>query len=762
MRGNKCREMVLIACCCFAAATAFPDTVPPGTQPLDDSLQSLSTKKGRSEADEDRLDSIAHFSAGRMLQQRQQTKQALREYERALRYDAAAGPVLRELIPLVFTANRTDEGLRYLIKYADQNSADPEILQQAAELLAESGDWKGAIKLDERALEQVKSDKASAQQVILDLQLGRLYALDQQYGKAATQIEPVLKALANPSKFDLDAKNQKSLLGDGGATYALLGAVFLEAKRFDLARKAFEEFNNITPDAGALAYNMARVDLSDGRAQEALDGLQKYFDAQAKKSDAESITAKIGGGGAVPGNTVGGKAAEGDDAQAAIGKGVAPYALLAKVLTELKQDDRLVSKLEAMHKAQPKNAMLADYLGKQYLEIGNLGHAQELIESAHEMQPTLQSYRWLAEIYRKTNQPEKLLTLYAQLIEQNDSLAPAADEIKSLVGDENLSTALIARAAHEYAAANEKDYNSLRAAAMIAAEAKRWKDAETLFNLATKAQPKATGDLLLVWGLALFMDEKYDDAVKVFQRGIDDDNSTDSKASFDFYLAGALEMAGKTDEALKAAQAATEAQPKNPSMASRPAWILYHAKRYDEAMKAYQALLDQWDDDFTTEGARDVVREARSALSNLYVMKHDMPQAVELLEQVLDEYPDDAGANNDLGYLWADENQHLHRSERMIQLAVDAEPDNFAYRDSLGWVLHRMGRDDEALVQLKKAVEPEKPEGEVLDHLGEVEAALGHKDEAQAVWKQSAEAFQKAGEAEKMKAVQKKAANQQK
>jgi Flp pilus assembly protein TadD len=149
-------------------------------------------------------------------------------------------------------------------------------------------------------------------------------------------------------------------------------------------------------------------------------------------------------------------------------------------------------------------------------------------------------------------------------------------------------------------------------------------------------------------------------------------------------------------------------------------------------------------------------------LSNLYVMKHDMPQAVELLEQVLDEYPDDAGANNDLGYLWADENQHLHRSERMIQLAVDAEPDNFAYRDSLGWVLHRMGRDDEALVQLKKAVEPEKPEGEVLDHLGEVEAALGHKDEAQAVWKQSAEAFQKAGEAEKMKAVQKKADNQQK
>src|SRR5262249_43932975 len=162
-------------------------------------------------------------------------------------------------------------------------------------------------------------------------------------------------------------------------------------------------------------------------------------------------------------------------------------------------------KLKAMHEAQPKNAMLADYLGKQYLDVGKLQQAQELIESAHEMQPTVQSYRWLAEIYRETNQPEKLLTLYAQLLEQNDSLAPVVDEIKSIVGDGKLSTALIAKATQQYAAANEKDYNAIRAAATIAAEAKDWKDAETLFDLTIKAQPKATSDLLLAWGLALFM-----------------------------------------------------------------------------------------------------------------------------------------------------------------------------------------------------------------------------------------------------------------
>jgi tetratricopeptide (TPR) repeat protein len=215
-------------------------------------------------------------------------------------------------------------------------------------------------------------------------------------------------------------------------------------------------------------------------------------------------------------------------------------------------------------------------------------------------------------------------------------------------------------------------------------------------------------------------------------------------------------MEGKTDEALAAAKIAAEKESKNPNIVVRPAWILYHAKRYDDAAKAYRDVLDKFDDDFATDGARDTVREARSALSNLSVLKHDLPPAVEWLEQVLDEFPDDPGANNDMGYLWADENQHLHRAQRMIQLAVDAEPDNYAYRDSLGWVLHRLGRDGEALVQLKKAAETDKPKGEVLDHLGEVYAKLGRSEEAQSSWKQSAEAFKKAGEEDRMSDIEKK------
>ena len=47
----------------------------------------------------------------------------------------------------------------------------------------------------------------------------------------------------------------------------------------------------------------------------------------------------------------------------------------------------------------------------------------------------------------------------------------------------------------------------------------------------------------------------------------------------------------------------------------------------------------------------------------------------------------------------------------MIQQAVDAEPDNMAYRDSLGWVFFRLGNTREAVAELEKAAADKKPDG---------------------------------------------------
>ena len=143
-------------------------------------------------------------------------------------------------------------------------------------------------------------------------------------------------------------------------------------------------------------------------------------------------------------------------------------------------------------------------------------------------------------------------------------------------------------------------------------------------------------------------------------------------------------------------------------------------------------------------------------MSALSVIQGRMDEAEEWLQQVLDEYPDDIGANNDLGYLWADGNKHLDRALKMILAAVAAEPENRAYRDSLGWVFYRLGRFSEAVDELKKAVDEKQPDGTVLDHLGDVYEKLGHHGQAVAAWQRAKEALEKDKETEKAGKVNEK------
>ena len=231
------------------------------------------------------------------------------------------------------------------------------------------------------------------------------------------------------------------------------------------------------------------------------------------------------------------------------------------------------------------------------------------------------------------------------------------------------------------------------------------------------------------------------------------------------------EDASAREEAVRAARKATleaiianrkfvEKQVELARFRSRGPWILYHAKRYDEAIEAYLSLIHEYDNASgrDSNAIRQVLREARLVLSSLYVLKDDLTQAEEWLEQVLDEFPGDVGASNDLGYLWADQGKHLQRSLKMIAHAVEAQPDNVAYRDSLGWVLYRLGRFQEAVVELEKAANAEgNPDALILEHLGDAYLEAGQPEKAKNAWDRAVKAFKQQEEPENAKRVQEKA-----
>lgn len=286
-------------------------------------------------------------------------------------------------------------------------------------------------------------------------------------------------------------------------------------------------------------------------------------------------------------------------------------------------------------------------------------------------------------------------------------------------------------------------------------EGKQYDAAEEFFTAEAAENAEKKGEVFLAWGLGLLGNDEHARAAKVLRKISDDKLLPDRAALVQYFLAGALAMAKEDAEAIRAAKRAVEIDPANPLYESRLAWVYYHASDLANARRSCEELLARNGDNFKNSAMRDVIRDTRLALSNVALKQGDFDAAVETLEQVLDEFPDDAGALNDLGYLWIERGIHLQRGVSMAERAVAAEPGNPSYRDSLGWGYYQLGRYPDAVRELSLAAEKESS-GVILDHLGDAYLKAGDATKAREAWQKAAAAFEKDGEREKLEAVRKK------
>ena len=94
-------------------------------------------------------------------------------------------------------------------------------------------------------------------------------------------------------------------------------------------------------------------------------------------------------------------------------------------------------------------------------------------------------------------------------------------------------------------------------------------------------------------------------------------------------------------------------------------------------------------------------------------------------------------ALNYLGYMLADQNIRLQEAQELIKRAVDLEPNNYAFLDSLGWVYYRLNKLEEAEQQLSHSVQLMSKDPTIHDHLGDVYFKQGKIKEAIAQWQSS-------------------------
>jgi tetratricopeptide (TPR) repeat protein len=127
------------------------------------------------------------------------------------------------------------------------------------------------------------------------------------------------------------------------------------------------------------------------------------------------------------------------------------------------------------------------------------------------------------------------------------------------------------------------------------------------------------------------------------------------------------------------------------------------------------------------------------ALAGIEEKTKNFAEAEKHLETLYNMKPDDPAINNFYGYLLAEQGKDLAKAEKMIGKALEMEPANGYYLDSLGWVFYQRGDYEKALEELEKASNIVANDSVILEHLGDAYRAMKQYRKALAVYEQSRE-----------------------
>jgi len=253
--------------------------------------------------------------------------------------------------------------------------------------------------------------------------------------------------------------------------------------------------------------------------------------------------------------------------------------------------------------------------------------------------------------------------------------------------------------------------------------------------------------------------EKYPQAITYFSeiKTLSADNASKS----DSYVIDTYRTAKQLDKALALAEKGLKEYPDDKDFKMLYIDVLAESGKSAEAIKILQDMLTGKEDDQKVYAGmvqiyqrdkkfKDAEKVLLSSekyyknneaynfmLGSIYERQKEFDKAETVFKKILESNPENTATLNYLGYMLADQGIRLEESLQMIKKAVDLEPSNGAYLDSLGWVYYKLNRNEEAEVYLKKASDRVRKDPTVHEHLGDLYYRKGQYEQARVAWELS-------------------------
>ncbi len=392
--------------------------------------------------------------------------------------------------------------------------------------------------------------------------------------------------------------------------------------------------------------------------------------------------------------------------------------------------------------------MIANFLGREEDQAAVMLLMDRLMQNHLDDPDALYAYAHVAARFGNLQRSKELLQRVLEIKPGNDAAAMTYLSLLQKQGATNEAISWLEETLKD----SEDDFNLRQAYARLLTDAKRFDDARRQFEILAVQAPNNI-DILYALGLLYLQIGRLDDAEQYFVRlgelkkrvydsnyylgRIAEERKQLQKAS-DYYqgvhggdnyldarirLSLLLAKEGQVEKALTNIRSIEKPNDANRLIIIQAEGeILTDEKRYQEALSLFN---------------REIEKKSHPDLLYSRAMLAEKMNRLDILEadlkQILDKDPDNATALNALGYTLADRTERYQEAYEYIKRAYELSSGDFYILDSMGWVLYRLGRLEEAVKYLREALQL-RSDPEIAAHLGEVLWVMGDKKAAQEVW----------------------------
>lgn len=391
--------------------------------------------------------------------------------------------------------------------------------------------------------------------------------------------------------------------------------------------------------------------------------------------------------------------------------------------------DLAAESVERLLKLDPSNVGIQKLLIEMKTRDKKYDEAFQLIDEILRYYPDdFDALQRKAAIYLAQDDWKSAATIFSRLLEGRD----VPREIKIGVGADYFNRSLkdstllpITKAMFEKL---DKDSTSWEAKMYLGAIASLEGDDSVATEYLTKVTELApwNADAWIRLGGVYFDGGKYDQAIRVLSIAIE---KFPEEFAINFLLGISYMQKEQYEPAGKYLDKAISLNSSDLNALSAYGYTLSRLKQNDKAVDILKKALKIDPSNVNIMGT----------LGLIYDSQENWQQCDSIYSAALAVDPDNSIVNNNYAYSLSKRGDKLDKALRMAKKAIELEPYNSSFLDTIGWVYFKLGEYAKAKEYIEKSLEVGGEKPVILDHLADTEYKLGNKEKAIELWKKASE-----------------------